>query len=160
MPSKEYWIKTLGLTPHIEGGYYKEILKSDDRLVEHHNRALYTSIYFLLDETQPSHLHRLTADEVWYFHCGTRLTVHCIFPEGTYQVIHLGSDSENGEVFQACVPKGTIFGATVDEGYALVSCMVSPGFEYQDFELLSRQQLLSEYPQYTEIITRLTREEV
>lgn len=154
------WIEALALQPHVEGGYYREILKSN-KIINHNdkeNRSLYTSIYFLLEKNNPSNFHRLTSDEVWYFHAGDELTIHLIFPDGTYQTIQLGYDSQSGAQLQALVPSGTIFGSSIEKGeYALVSCMVAPGFEYEDFELFEREALLAQYPQHRAIITQLTR---
>lgn len=156
MKKASEWIQELEMAAHIEGGYFKEILKSADKVGNH---ALYTSIYFLLEEDNPSHFHRLTADEVWYFHDGEPLTIHMIFTDGSYQVVQLGKETKVGQVLQYCVPKETIFGSSVEKGYALVSCMVAPGFEYSDFELLERTQLLKDYPEYADVIEKLTRDE-
>lgn len=153
MQTVEYWIEQLQLEGHQEGGYFKQILKSHST---HDGRALYTSIYFLLTSSNPSHFHRLTADEVWYFHEGAPLTVHMIYPDGRYETIELGKDIVAGQQLQAIVPKNVIFGSTVEEKYALVSCMVSPGFEYEDFELFKQDELLTAYPEHREIIERLT----
>ena len=81
-----------------------------------------------------------------------------ITAEGDYQQVTLGTDVEQGQVLQAVVPKGTIFGSTVEDSdsYSLVSCMVSPGFEYDDFELFKRADLPNQYPDYADIIHRLT----
>lgn len=158
----EKWLSYYNMEGHREGGFYYQNLKSDQVVKDDqgNDRALYTSIYFLLTDSNPSRFHRLTADEVWYYHYGKPLTVHMITPEGNYESISLGTDLEAGQVLQAVVPKGTIFGSTVDakDSYALVSCMVSPGFEYDDFELFSRDFLLSEFPEHEEIIERLTLE--
>lgn len=154
------WVEQLQLEPHIEGGYYRQIYKSTDTLSANENeRALYTSIYFLLEERNPSHFHRLTADEVWYFHAGQTLSIHMIHPDGRYECVRLGSDIENGSQLQFCVPKGVIFGSSVEEenSYAVVSCMVAPGFEYTDFELLPQKQLLDTYPQHEAIIKKLSK---
>ena len=158
MKSAEYWIKHLNLTSHPEGGYYDQVLKANQSITLEGQspRALYTSIYFLLTAENPSRFHRLTGDEIWYFHEGDSLTVHLITPAGDYEVIKLGKNPEAGEELQAVFPKGTIFGSTVEEGYALVSCMVAPGFEYQDFELFKRDTLLAIYPEYEAIIRDLT----
>lgn len=159
MKSADYWIEQLNLIPHVEGGYYQQMLKSDLEYTtaDKTPRALYTSIYFLLTAANPSHFHRLTADEVWYFHEGASLTIHLVSPEGNYDTIKLGHNPDAGEVLQAVVPRGFIFGSTVAEDYALVSCMVAPGFEYHDFELFTRQELLATYPEHQAIIQRLTR---
>lgn len=159
MKSADYWIKQLNLTAHQEGGYYHQVLKANQSITigKQLPRALYTSIYFLLTAENPSRFHRLTADEVWYFHEGASLTVHMITSAGYYETITLGKNPEAGEVLQTVVPKGVIFGSTVDEEYALVSCMVAPGFEYEDFELFKRDELLAAYPAHEAIIRRLTR---
>lgn len=151
------WIALLEMEKHIEGGYFKEVYKSDEVLKNKGQRRLYSSIYFLLQQGNPSHFHRLTADEIWYFHDGSPLTVHMIHPDGQYETVWLGNDIKNGAHLQFCVPKGTIFGSIVEEGFALVSCMVSPGFEYSDFELFQQKDLLAAYPEHAAIIKRLTR---
>ncbi len=162
MHSAEHWIEMLEMTAHQEGGYYRQVLKSTTSMPETTNsarpRSLYTSIYFLLTDVNPSRFHRLTADEVWYYHEGAPLTVHLIHPDGRYEQIQLGKDIAAGQHLQAVVPKNVIFGSSVETDYALVSCMVAPGFEYEDFELFKRSELLDVYPAHAEIITRLTAE--
>lgn len=146
-------IKELELKPHIEGGYFKETGKSNILIeLEGKYRSLYSNILFLLTEDNPSNFHRLTSDEVWYFHEGNPLTIHMITQDGKHEEIELSLVNP-----QYCVKAGTIFGSSVKEGYALVSCMVSPAFEYEDFELFEREKLLKEYPNYGEIIVKLTR---
>ena len=163
MKDKLIWIDHYNMAGHEEGGFFYQVLKYDQtiQLEGQQPRALYTSIYFLLTSNNPSRFHRLTADEVWYYHYGSPLTVHMITPEGDYQQVTLGTDVEKGQVLQAVVPKNTIFGSSVeeDDSYALVSCMVSPGFEYDDFELFKRSDLLEAYPDYSDIIHRLTLED-
>lgn len=160
MKDKSIWIDHYKMSGHEEGGFFYQVLKSDQtiQLEGQKPRALYTSIYFLLTSNNPSRFHRLTADEVWYCHYGSPLTVHMITAEGDYQQVTLGTDVKQGQVLQAVVPKGTIFGSTVEDAdsYSLVSCMVSPGFEYDDFELFKRADLLNQYPAYADIIHRLT----
>lgn len=160
MKDKSIWIDHYKMAGHEEGGFFYQVLKSDQtiQLEGQKPRVLYTSIYFLLTSNNPSRFHRLTADEVWYYHYGNPLTVHMITAEGDYQQVTLGTDVEQGQVLQAVVPKGTIFGSTVEDSdsYSLVSCMVSPGFEYDDFELFKRADLLNQYPDYADIIHCLT----
>lgn len=154
MKDSKYYIKTLNLEQHIEGGYFRQILKSDEN---YHNRKAYTSIYFLLEHNNCSNFHRLTADEMWYFHDGNPLTIHMIDENGDYTTQKLGLNIENGEQPQFLVPKNTIFGSSVDNGFALVSCVVVPGFEYEDFELFKRDELIQKYPEHKEIIVKLTK---
>lgn len=153
----QYFIEKLNMEPHVEGGYFKESFVSQDTMNE--DRKLWTSIYFLLQTGEISNFHVLTADELWYFHAGSPLTIYMITPDGELVTKNLGLDIENGENLQLLVPKGYKFGAAMNnQGFALVGCMVSPGFTYEDFKLLNRKELLKLYPQHEDIIMRLTRE--
>ncbi|MEC2158242.1 cupin domain-containing protein [Virgibacillus halodenitrificans] len=164
-----YYISKLGLEAHPEGGYYKSTYQSEEAISDKEltvnfaeQRKLYTSIYFLLTSEDVSHFHRLKSDEVWYFHAGSPLTIHMIKRDGQYEEVKLGLNLENGEIPQVVVPKGTIFGSSVKEKhtYSLVGCMVSPGFDFQDFELFTQDQLLSNYPHHKEIIKKLAYEHI
>ncbi|MGE3802576.1 MAG: cupin domain-containing protein [Candidatus Kapaibacterium sp.] len=160
-----YWINKLSLIEHPEGGYFRETYRSEHSL---HPDALpaglsgghqlATSIYFLITNDKPSHFHQLKSDELWHFHEGSSITVHTIDVEGEYRELKLGRNVEAGEDFQHIVPSHTWFGATVEEpgGFGLVSCTVVPGFEFSDFELGSRSELLREFPEHQQIIERLT----
>lgn len=153
------------MVPHEEGGYYKETFVSEEnipvegtRKVIEEARRLWTSILFLLRDGEVSNFHRLKSDEMWYYHSGSPLTVYMISPEGILTTENLGLNIENGERPQVLVPKGYIFGSSMNnDGYALVGCMVSPGFEFKDFELFERNYLLEKYPEYKETILKLTR---
>lgn len=156
MKTFEEWKKLLDLQPHPEGGFYRRTEESSEKVsLNGKERALYTSIYFLIREGNPSHFHRLTADEIWYYHAGESLSVHCIYPDGRFEEVRLGLDIANGERLHFTVPKGTIFGSSVPSGYSLVSCLVAPGFEFSDFELFTQADLLKDYPHYHEIIEKL-----
>ncbi|KJW13764.1 cupin domain-containing protein [Levilactobacillus spicheri] len=157
---RDDYITRLGLTPHPEGGWFKETYHSDDRyfaLESHGQRYRYTSILFLLAAGHPSHFHRLNHDELWFYHAGDPVTVHCINADGTYQTVTLGMDLVAGQVPQFCVRQGTIFASEVADtaDCGLVSCVVAPGFDYQDFELFTQAELLAKYPQYGPAIERL-----
>ncbi|AZU61862.1 cupin domain-containing protein [Neobacillus mesonae] len=165
----DYWTSKLGLIPHPEGGYYKRTFESEEQVSDvelsvqyEGRRKLYTSIYFLLTSNDISHLHRLKSDELWYYHGGSSLTIHVIHENGEYEEIQLGMDLEKGEVPQALVPKNSIFGSSVkEEGTcSLVGCMVSPGFDFQDFELFTQAELLQTYPQHREIIMKMAYKEI
>ncbi|WP_067618708.1 cupin domain-containing protein [Alicyclobacillus acidiphilus] len=164
-----YWIETLQLEPHPEGGFYRETYHSaswmeDDATVQRYGdrRRSATSIYFLLRSGDVSHFHRLKSDELWYFHAGDPLDVHTIDPAGNYRRLGLGLCQSAGQEPQLLVPKGHIFGSSPQastapcEGYSLVSCMVTPGFDFRDFELFQQDQLLELYPNQEQIIRRLT----
>ena len=153
MRTKEEWIRDLEMIPHPEGGYY---VQTDRSATVHGEKMLplYTNIYFLLTKESPSHFHRLTSDELWFYHGGSPLTIHSIKPDGTYEKNVLGL--LEGQVLHHTVPAGEIFGSTVEEAYALVSCTVVPGFDFSDFRLFTEGELLKEYPQHEEIIRRLS----
>ncbi|MBF0779859.1 MULTISPECIES: cupin domain-containing protein [unclassified Granulicatella] len=152
------WINRLHLEPHPEGGYFKQTYKSLEttQLSDGRLRFLSSSILFLLTSSNPSHFHRLKSDEIWYYHHGHPLTIHLLHPNGTYQQVILGLDHH----LQYKVPKGTIFGSTVNstnpDDFAIVSCSVTPAFEYADFELFTKEQLYALYPNHAEIINTLT----
>lgn len=152
----EYYIEKYGLLPHPEGGFYKETYRSEASI---DGRAVATAIYFLLTSENVSNFHRIDADEMWHFYAGDALTVHIIDEAGQYSTLSLGTNAEVGQVFQAVVPANVWFGSSVDKvgGFALVGCTVSPGFEFDGFELAKRSELTQIYPQHTEVIKRLTR---
>lgn len=162
--NEAYWIEHLDMEEHPEGGYFKEVLKSAKviRLDDKRKRAYYSSIYFLLNDQSPSHFHRLKDDELWFFHEGEALSVHVILENGEYLIHRLGLDLQAGEKPQIMVPGGSIFGSSVgkDKAYSLVSCVVSPAFDFQDFELFTQDELLKIYPQHKTIIKRLAYKEV
>lgn len=164
MYSADYFIKNLDMIAHPEGGFYKEIYISEEKITSNElkidyegSRILWTSIYFLLRDGEVSNFHRLKSDEMWYYHSGSPLTIYMISPKGDLITEQLGLGIENGEKPQVLVPKDYIFGSAMNnKGYALVGCMVSPGFEFRDFELFKRTDLLEKFPQYHQIIQKLT----
>ncbi|ALS78549.1 cupin domain-containing protein [Planococcus kocurii] len=159
----EDWITYLDMTAHPEGGYYKQSFVSPEKIrtTEHPvERNLYTSIYFLLRSQDISHFHRLKSDELWYFHAGHAVTVHILDANGNYRAEKLGLDLAAGERPQVLVKKGSIFGSTVEaaDTFSLVGCMVSPGFDFEDFELLLQAELLALYPEHEQIIKKMAYE--
>ncbi|WP_144510711.1 cupin domain-containing protein [Bacillus sp. FJAT-22090] len=154
-----YYIQHLELEPHPEGGYYKSTFASADSIGE---RQLYTSIYFLIEVGNISHFHRLKSDELWYFHGGSSLVVSVIDEAGNFTEHKLGLNIENGEIPQVLVPKNSIFGSSVVENgsFSLVGCMVAPGFDFEDFELFTQEELLGKYPQHEQIIRRMAYEKL
>jgi predicted cupin superfamily sugar epimerase len=162
----QHWIELLQLRPHPEGGYFRETYRSAETIAKDAlparfggDRAFSTAIYYLLAGSDFGALHRIRQDEVWHYYDGAGLTVHVIDPGGNYSAIRLGRDLPAGEVPQAVVPAGHWFGATVTDSrsYGLAGCMVAPGFDFADFEMPSRQELLALFPQHREVIVRLTR---
>jgi len=166
MLTAQDWIESLQLTPHPEGGFFREMYRCPETIAQAHlpprfsgARSFVTAIYFLLRSQDFSALHRLRQDEIWHFYDGTALTLTLIDPPGNLRTIRLGREVRAGEVLQAVVPGGCLFGAAVDapDSYALVGCTVAPGFDFADFEMPPRQSLLTAYPQHQAVIERLTR---
>lgn len=159
MKTAEYWIETLELRAHPEGGYFREMYRSVEGIAQaglpkrfNGDRSFSTAIYFLLTENNFSSLHRILSDELWFFHMGSALTVHTIQLDSTYTCLTLGPEGP----FQGVVSAGCWFGAQVKHGYALVSCTVAPGFDFADFELADRDVLIEQFPQHRHLIERLT----
>jgi predicted cupin superfamily sugar epimerase len=160
MESKNDWIKQLQLQPHPEGGYYKEIYRSLNQVTTlKGQRSALTSIYFLLGEKDYSHFHHLSSDEVWYFHQGANVVIHCIDQKRGYYKLELGSHSQ----FQVIIPANTHFAAEIvpnsKADFVLVSCAVGPGFDFADFKLSRKSELLALCSQKQELIEKLTLED-
>lgn len=158
MRDYNYYVEKFNLKEHPEGGFYKETYLTEETITleDGRIRQLASNIIFLLTATNPSHFHRLKADEIWFYHTGKSLTVHMLTPQGEYKAINLGLG--DNEYLQYTVPKGTIFGSTVEgnkDDFSVVSCVVSPAFHYDDFELFTQQQLLKDYPENRDIIEKL-----
>lgn len=165
-PPAAYWIKKLQLETHIEGGSYSQTYMADTIIPQYRlppafngPRAVSTAIYFLLEKGQFSAMHRIASDELWHFYYGDPLVVYDIDTEGRLTEHLLGNNPENNESFQCLVKGGHWFGARIKEGgdYSLVGCTVSPGFNFDDFELAQREELIRQYPQQEAIIRALTR---
>lgn len=156
MKTAKEWIQELNLIAHPEGGYFVQTdISAQQYPASKKDLPLYTNIFFLLTKENASHFHQLTSDELWFFHTGSPLTVHSLNPDGSYSQHKLGLNLSQGESPQCTVSAGTIFGSTVEDGYALVSCTVVPGFDFSDFKLFTQAELLNEYPEHIEIITKL-----
>ncbi len=154
----EELVAQLDLIPHPEGGFYNEFYRANLGVsTDSGERSIMTSIYFLLTSENISKFHQIKSDEMWFYHEGSPLTVHVIDSKGQYEKIKVGPVGEKNKP-QQLVPAGVIFGSTVDENnsYSLVSCVVAPGFDFEDFRLFSKEELLVKYPEHKEIIKILT----
>ena len=159
-PNAAHWINHLQLQPHPEGGYYKEVFRSQqniNRLGANAVKQACTSIYYLLEGTDYSGFHRLASDEIWYFHKGAALHVHAINADGVY-IIHELSDTDTGNL-SVVIPAGWWFAAEIPSGqdFVLVSCAVAPAFDFSEFEMAGAAMLTAKYPQHAEVIKRLCR---
>jgi predicted cupin superfamily sugar epimerase len=161
MTGADRWIRTLKLSPHPEGGYFREAYRSDEVLSGpalprryRGRRPFSTAIYFLLRSGEVSKFHRLRSDEVWHFYEGRPLRLHILKPAGAYSAPVLG----RGAKFQLVVPRGAWFGGEVigRDSFSLVGCTIAPGFDFADFELGRKADLIKRYPSRRSLIERLT----
>lgn len=124
-------IAALGLTPHPEGGHYRETFRDDGG---HQGRAHSTAILYLLRADEVSRWHRIDAAELWHWYGGAPLLLR-IRAAGRREDIRLGSDWLDGETPQGLVPPGAWQSAKSLGAWSLVGCTVAPGFDFATFEL-------------------------
>ncbi|MDH2415187.1 cupin domain-containing protein [Nocardioides sp. CER19] len=131
---------TLELQPHPEGGLYRQTWVSPDTvtLPDGRVRPTATLIYFLLPAGESSAWHRVSSAETWLAHTGTvELQYGGSGPSPVDgDVVAVGVDVAAGESPQALVPAGVWQRTLPSTADALVSCLVSPGFDFADFELV------------------------
>lgn len=154
----QYWINNLNLKPHPEGGFYAETYKSVDYNATNSNSYACSLIYFLLENKQFSAFHKLKSDEVWIYHYGCSVTIYIIDHKGNLHTKKLGLDLFNEESLQVTVPANCWFAAEPNNksAYSLMSCMVSPGFIWSDFELGKCHELISCFPKHKPLISKLS----
>lgn len=167
MSNAETWIESLKLLPHPEGGFFREIYRSEKTIgrsalpsAYKGNRSVGTSIYYLLKSGQRSLLHRIKSDEIWHHYDGSPILLFLIHENGEFEEKLLGKDITGGEFPQIVIKGGTWFGAFPknDNSFSLAGCTVHPGFDFDDFELADRENMLNDFPQLESIIKRLTKE--
>lgn len=165
MKNANYYIQKLGLIKHPEGGYFKEVYRCDEllekeRLPQRYNgdRNMSTSIYYLLENDDFSSFHKLKSDEIWHFYKGTSVMIYVIDEHGILTENILGDDLDKNEHLQFTIKKGTWFAARIIQphSFVLIGCTVAPGFNFADFEMGKRSDLLKWFPEYKNIIERLT----
>ena len=159
-----HFINLLQLQPHPEGGYFKETYRASENIPVGAlptrftgKRSFCTAIYYLLQQGDHSVFHRIKSDECWHFYEGGTLLIHIIENDGNYYCIKLGKDLASGETFQYVVPANTWFAAepAPNSVFSLAGCTVAPGFDFADFEIADKENLLSSFPQNADIIHRL-----
>ncbi len=158
-----HYIDNLNMQPHPEGGFYATVFRHPVFIPEEAHpaipkggRPLSSTIYYLLHSGEVSRFHRLGSDEMWFFHDGCPMVIHT-FRNGIYARKLLGLNVADGQLPQQLLAAGTIFGAEPmhPDSFSLVSCMVSPGFDFQDFHLCSFDELMSEAPSFKTLFTKM-----
>jgi hypothetical protein len=154
-------IALLGLQPHPEGGWYAETFRSPVRvsLPDGRDRSAVTAIHFLLEAGGFSAWHRVSSDEIWHYQEGNPLELVTIDPHGSSATTLLGPGLEEGMKTHHAVQAGWWQAARPVEavGHTLVVCTVSPGFDFADFEMPDREELLALLPAQRDLILEFTR---
>jgi len=146
-------IEKYQLIPHPEGGYFREVYRSEQVLsspASNEKRNALTHIYFLLTKGQVSRFHKVVHDEIWNFYEGSPLKLIQYDGENIEEFI-LGKDE-----FYHVVPGGIYQAAETKGEYTLVGCSVAPGFDFKDFSFMDKDSQdfeiinnkLSEYLKY------------
>jgi uncharacterized protein len=151
-------VKKLELEKHPEGGYFKQTYRSDTTIsVKGYGgpRNISTAIYYMLVGEQFSAFHRIRSDEIWHHYAGGSITLYAIEDGGKLSKLMIG----RGGTPQAVIKAGTWFAASLNSkrSYCLLGCTVSPGFDYRDWELGRRDDLVRIYPRHKRIIERYTK---
>jgi uncharacterized protein len=163
-PKAKQYVKQLQLKKHPEGGYFKEVYRSGEIILPIHlpkryksPRNLSTSIYFLLEGKQFSAFHLLQSDELWHCYDGSAVLLYLINQKGELSVQKLGRGEDCD--LQITIEKQNWFAAEVEDkkSFSLFGCTVSPGFEFDDFALGKRNELIKKFPHHSDLIKRLTK---
>jgi len=137
-------VARLQLTPHPEGGWFRELYRD----------AAVTTIHYVLPVGGLSPLHRLRhRTELWHFYGGAPLSLHTVTDTGTTAVTELSAAAP-----LAVVPPGVWQAARAGTGgWAWCGCTVAPAFDFADWEMPAREELLRRWPALTALVTELTR---
>lgn len=177
----KYRIESLCLKPHPEGGWFRETYRSNEKIAKTYlpkrygsKRAFGTAIYFLLKGGQFSAFHRLKSDEIWHFYDGAPVAIFIIQKSGALKKIKLGLNPEAGEQPQVVIKANSWFAAALagldfkshisnrksaienPKSFVLLGCTVAPGFDFSDFELGRRAELIKRFPHQRRLIERFT----
>ncbi len=146
----------------------KAILESYDwydhpegpKFVETHRDQFRTSGHWLFLPGAISSFHKvLNSEEIWAIHQG-KLILHTLESNGEHHSFHLGTDLKLGERPVITIPKGCLQAAEIPDGvsFAFGSNICAPAFEWEQLNIVSREELLQKFPQHSELIIRLTQE--
>jgi len=151
-------IDAFRLERHPEGGWFREVHRSpisNIRIPGYPGpRPAFTAIYFLLARGDFSAIHRLRSEEAWIHLAGDPLEL--VVMGRQVRRLRLGATTEGGEPM-AVVPAGELQAARTTGEYTLVACFVAPGFDFADFSMPSRDELLRDHPERRELILAFTR---
>ncbi len=189
-PTAEEMIAALDLSPHKEGGYFRESYRSQVKVsTVNGERSACTAIVYLLTAAEPSRFHRLSSDELWFYHAGALAELlllrpssemaprkrgghrylpehqvvgptspYALVPAGWWVAVRvIGGERADWGAGRAPERRWTADRRSTHEGdWTLVSCTVTPGFEYEDFEMADSSSLIKDYPLAKDVIGALT----
>jgi len=149
-------IRDYRLQPHPEGGWYREVHRSEHLLGSltgyPGERNALTAIYFLLAAGEFSVFHRVRSEEAWVHLAGAPLELVLLVKEPAFLIL---APPGSGEPLRV-VPPGVLQAARSMGDYTLAACLVAPGFDFADFTILSRGELDLEFPGHQELVHRFT----
>lgn len=150
-------VRTLGLAPHPEGGFYRETWRSTVAVeTPRGTRSVGTAIYYLLPRGTFAAWHRVSSDELWHFYDGHALTMFLLDERGRLETVMLGRDVVKGERPQVLVPAGVLQAAVPRGAYTLCGCTVAPGFDFADWEMPRGVDLAARHPEHAELFRQLS----
>ncbi|MCC5931833.1 MAG: cupin domain-containing protein [Cyclobacteriaceae bacterium] len=156
-------ITKLHLKPHPEGGWYREVYRSNEWINAesisprfNRKRCFSTGIYYMLCGKEFSAWHRIQSDELWHHYQGCGIVLHIIDPEGQYTHVEIGNIHSENPAFQIAVPAQYWFAVETKDknSFFLSGCTVAPGFDFADFEFAQFAKLSIEFPQHKEILQK------
>ncbi|HKK46525.1 MAG TPA: cupin domain-containing protein [Balneolaceae bacterium] len=140
-------INHLNLSLHPEGGYYREIYRSTEKIQRENSQTRHaaTGIYFLIPYGVCTDWHRVNSDELWHFYTGAPLVLEIIDADGNFSQLLLHDKLDTEAEFQGVVQKNCWQRAYSRGEYSLVGCTVAPGFEFEDFEMIEPERLAKRF---------------
>lgn len=132
MPTADKIIEQLGLSPHPEGGHYRELYRHE---APDGTRGAATSILFLLAAGEESTWHRVDAVEIWNYHAGAPLALNISSGVAAPETHILSSGVEGDGLPQQVVETDHWQSAKSLGDWTLVGCTVAPAFNFDGFEL-------------------------
>ncbi|OFI46782.1 hypothetical protein BG262_03000 [Floricoccus penangensis] len=156
-------IFTLNLVPLVnEGGLVAQTYLSEET---YENRRCGSAIYYFLTKDSFSHLHKLSADEIWHYYYGDTVEILQIDDKtGQHKISKLGTNLLDGETPQVLIRKNTWQGARIKNGgafgYTLMGTTMSPSYMEKDFILGEQKEMLKRFPNISEEIKKFTGEKI
>lgn len=159
-----YYIESLSMERHPEGGFYVPAFVSDEIILEcdlperyKSPRPRFSSIYYLLKAEDKCRLHTLNTDEQWHFYDGGLLRLHTF--RDKYEYYDMGRELSKGMSLQLNIEKDTCFGAEVLDGdFVLVGCSLSPAFSFEDHSWGNKKELIRTFPEQRDVIEQLAKD--